>query len=534
MRRWGLACLVLLPVAPAFAQAPAADVSEAPIAPGTEPAPLVIGYGALPGGIHAASAQTLPAGSFAFASLGGFGWRSGLLPAADDREHRFGRGIGNLAFAYAPHDLITIALALDGRYDRHFGVPPTADGKTEDGYVGDPHLLVRAGKPMGNLTLGGQLGLWVPGKDAPSVAGSAISVDVRALLSLRAGPGTVSLNAGFRLDNSAESVEDPATLSLADRVSLGVSDYHAVVGGAHFTMPAGKAFFGAEASLDLFIGSAAGQGGSAAGPGGDGAPGPIIRGAVHGGLHLTKSWSVLAFVEIAKVPSIDAADVVMNDIPLIPYEPMITGGLGVQGRFGGKPPSRDEHITTNVEQKNVEVIEYAEVAGTVTDESGKPVVGAKVSVKLKKVTGTGITDDKGAYTVAQLPIGKTLEGVTELDDTGAELTIEVDGKKPAKQTLTLAKGKNAVTKLALEPLLPPGQLKAVVRAAASGKPIGGATVKIEPGGLSATSAADGTLSLDLPPGNYKATATGAGFKEQTLDVVIDPNGVALKNFELRK
>jgi hypothetical protein len=73
-----------------------------------------------------------------------------------------------------------------------------------------------------------------------------------------------------------------------------------------------------------------------------------------------------------------------------------------------------------------------------------------------------------------------------------------------------------------------------VRAAGSGKPIAGATVKVEPTGLTATSAADGTLSIDLPPGNYKATATAPGFKDQTLDVVIDPNGVALKNFELRK
>jgi len=522
MRRWGLACLSLLPVGSAFAQeAPVgADVSATAGSEPAESAPIVIGYGALPGGIHAPSAQTLPKGTFTVASLGGFGWRSGLLPGTGGNDHRFGRGIGNLAFAYAPHDMLTISLALDGRYDRHFGVPPTADGKTEDGYVGDPHLLVRGGKPMGNLTVGGQLGIWVPGKDAPSVAASAISVDVRGLLSLKAGPGVLGFNAGFRLDNSADSVEDPATLSLADRVSLGVSDYHAIVGGAHFSMPAGNAFFGGEASLDLFVG--------------DGAPGPLIRGGAHGGMHLTQNWSVLGYVEIAKVPGIDGADVAMNVIPLIPYEPMITFGIGVQGRFGGSRRAADDHITTNKNPTDVEVIEYAEVTGNVTDENGKPVVGAKVSVKLKKVTGTGITDDKGDYVVEKLPIGKTIKGVTELDDTGAEVTIEVEGKKPATQTLTLAKGKNAISKLALEPLLPPGQLRAVLRAAGSGKPIAGATVKIEPGDITATSAADGTLSIDLPPGNYKATASAQGFKEQTLDVVIDPNGVALKNFELRK
>ncbi len=521
MRCWGLAsCLCALLAAPAFAQTPPADVAAASTAESGETPPEVIGYGALPGGVHAPSALVLPKGVFAVESLGGFGWRSGLLPGTGGSDHRFGRGIGDIAFSYAPHELVSIALAFDGRYDRHFGVPPTADGKTEDGYVGDPRLIVRAGKPMGSMTLGGQVGVWVPGKDAPSIAASAISVEARGLLSLKAGPGLLSFNAGFRLDNSAKSVEKPEQLSLADRVSLGVSEFHAVVAGALFEMPSGKAFFGGEASLDLFVGS--------------GAPGPIIRGGVHGGIHVTPAWSVLAYVELAKVPGISDTDVAMNDIPLIPYEPMITGGIGVSGRFGGGKRVESSHIIVNKDQKDVEVIEYADVAGTVTDENGKPVVGAKVSVKLKKVTGTGTTDDKGEFVVTKLPIGKTLRGATELDDTGAEVTVEVEGKKPTTQTLTLAKGNNTVGKLALEPMLPPGQLRAVLRAAGTGKPIPGATVKIDPGGATATSAADGTLQIDLPPGNYKATATAPGFKEQTLDVVIDPNGVALKNFELRK
>ena len=502
------------------AHAQPADVTATTTADAAASDPIMIGYGALPGGIRTPSAVVLPAGAFTVASLGGFGWRSGLLPRTEDKEHRFGRAIGNLAFAYAPHELVTIALALDGRYDRHFGVPQPAEGSTEDGYVGDPRLLVRAGKSLGGVAVGGQLGVWVPGKDAPSVAASAISVDARALVSFRVGPGRLDVDAGFRLDNSAESVDDPQRLSLADRVSLGVSEFHAVVGGAHFVMPMGKAYFGAETTLDLFIGS--------------GAPGPVIRGGVHGGLHVTPAWAVQAFVEIAKVPAIDDVDAAMNAIPLIAYEPMITGGIGVVGRFGGSRARGASDVTVDEVPADVEVIEYAEFSGIVTDENGKPVAGAKVSVKLQKATATGVTDDNGEYTVGQLPIGRTVKGVTALDDTGAELTIEVEGKKPVTQTLTLAKGKNAVTKLALEPMLPPGQLRAVIRAAATGKPIAGAVVQIEPGGLTATSAADGTLSIDLPPGNYKATASAQGLKQQTLDVVIDPNGVALKNFELRK
>ncbi len=520
MGRWGATCLCTLIAAPALAQPGTAEVGTTADVEVTAPL-LQVGYGALPGGLHAASALTLPAGTVSVATLGGFGWRSGLLPEQAGAEHRFGRGVGNLAFAYAPTDLFTVALTFDGRYDRHFGVPPASDGKKEDGYVGDPRLMVRAGKLMGSLTVGGQLGVWVPGKNAPSVAASAISVEARGLVSLQAGPGTLSFNAGFRLDNSAKSVDEPERLSAADRISLGVSEFHAVVGGAHVTVPTGKAFVGAETSIDFFIG--------------DGAPGPLLRGGVHGGLHLTDQWSLMAFVEVAKAPGIGVADVMMNHVPLIAYEPAITGGIGLQGRFGGtRRGASDDHVTKNLNLSDVEVIEYADVIGTINDDAGTPVVGAKVTVKLKNHSGTGATDDKGSYTVTRLPIGKTVAGTTNLDDTIGELTVEVEGKKPATQTLTLVKGPNAVAKLVLEPLLPPGQLRAVLRAAGTGKPIPGGTITIEPSGATATAAADGTVSIDLPPGMYKAKATAPGFTEQTLDVVIDPNGVAVKNFELRK
>lgn len=512
MRRRGIpSCiLLLLAAAPAFAQP--ADISATATADAAPSAPQLLGYGALPGGLHAPSADTLPAGTMAFGAVGGFGYRSDLLGP----DHRFGRGIGDLAFAYAPIGELTIALALDGRYDKHYGLAPSGD----DGYVGDPRLLVRYGKAIGANRVGVQLGLWVPGKDAPSVAASAISFEGRLVGAFAAGPGRLSLSAGFRLDNSAKSVDERTTLSAQDQVSLGVSDYHAAVGGLHYGISSGKALFGVEASIDRYIG--------------DGAPGQILRAGVHGGINLTAQWSLIAFVEGAKVPGMLQSDVMANRITLIPYEPIVTGGLGLHGRFGGGGAAADGAIKRNVKPEIVEVIEYADLEGQVTDEAGKPVVGAKVTVKLKNNTGTAVSDGQGNYTVKRLPIGKTVDGQTTLDDTGAEVTIEVEGKKAATQTLTLAKGANKVANVSLEPALPPGQLRAVVRAAATGKPIANAVITIEPGGQTATSAADGTLAIDLQPGRYKATATVQGFKAQTLDVTIDPNGVALKNFELAK
>lgn len=523
MRRcWGLATCLVVSGSVAHAQADSAapsdsgaevrataDLVEADPAP-----PQAIGYGALPGGLHVPSAETLPKGAIEVSALSGYGMRKTLLGP----DHKLARTIGTIAVAYAPTPLLTIGLSLDGRYDKHTGGTARSGAATDDGYVGDPHVLVRAAKPFGNVKLGGQLDVWVPGKDAPSVVAKAISFDVRAIATLAAGPVELSFDAGFRLDDSAKSVTNPSNLSVQDRVSLGVSDYSAVVGGAHLMFPFGNAFAGVEASVDYFLGSDA--------------PGAIYRAGVAGGFHINRQWSVLAFVEGAKVPGIKDTTVMANVVPLIPYEPTVTGGIGVQARFGG--PTRATGLVINDHPTDIAVIETADVTGDVVDETGKPVVGAKVTIKLKNVSKSTVTDDKGHYVLDRLPIGKTVAGNTVLDDTAAEVSVELEGKKPASTTLALAKGGNAVSQLAVEPMLPPGQLRAVVRSLVTGKPLAGATVTVQPGGATATSGADGTFSIDLAPGQYKIKVTSPGLADQQLDVTIDEGGVAIKNIELHK
>jgi hypothetical protein len=466
----------------------------------------------LPGGLHVAAAETLPVGTVELGLLSGFGYRKGLLSA----NHTFDRAIGELAIAYAPLASLAIALSFDGRYDRHQGL-----AMPDDGYVGDPHLLVRFAAPSGRLALGGQLGIWVPGKDAPSIAASATSVDARGLLSIDAGFGLVTANAGFRYDNSAKSVDKP--LSAADRVSLGVSSFSAALAGLSLRIPINeRAYVALEGSADVFVGT--------------GAPGPILRGGGLVGVAVNDAVSVIAYVEGAKVPGLRYSDVMQNNlVTLVPYEPVITGGLGLQARFGGvRPPAPTSQIVRNVKPVPVTVIETADVTGTVVDDAGKPVVGARITIKLKNNTATAISDDKGTYVVTRLPIGKTVDGKTDLDDTGAEISAEVGNKKPGSATLTLAKGANLVPRIALDPMLPPGQLRAVIINIGTSRPVAGATVTIEPGGATATSGPDGKFTVDLPPGHYKITVTARGLAQQQLDVNIDPNGVAIKNIDMHK
>ena len=499
----------------------------------TDPPPLVIGYGALPGGIDVATADTLPHGSVVVGGLAGLGRRTDLLGGGD----KMLRLSGDLAVAYGITDLLSVALSLDGRYDRHTGDNPSPD----DGYVGDPHILVRGALPAGSARVGAQLGIWIPGRNAPSIAGSAISVDLRGLVSLPVGPATLSLEGGFQLDNSASSVSDPSQLSLADRTSLGVSDFNEAYGGANVTIPFGPAWIDGEVALDAFVGSAPTTAGHA--PLQDGSL--MIRGGVSGGYHFTEALSGLVFVQLARSPYITNAQVTAESIPLVPYEPAWTAGVGLSGRFGGP-----ERASTQVKDcaytpegcPAVEVPILADITGTVVDEAGKPVVGAKVDIKLKDVTApTVATDETGTYVFKAVRIGAKADASGnrparhDVTETSAELHVTVDGKKPGTATLApIAEGANTVPPMKLAPELPPGQLRGVVHSLPSGKPVTSATITVDPGDKRVESKADGTFTLDLAPGTYTITVKAPGFAPQDLPVTIDPNGVAIKNIDLHK
>jgi hypothetical protein len=542
MRRWGLASFICV-VVPSIASAQSADVGVTAAAAdtGTEAPAQAIGYGALPGGIHVPDAATLPKGAVELITLDGYGYRKGLLAP----DHTMTRALGAIAVAYGVHELVTIGLSLDGRYDRHKGPAPSPD----DGYVGDPHILVRAAKAAGTLHFGGQLGVWVPGKDAPSIAGSAISVDARALVSLPAGPGMLSFEAGFLLDNSAASVDHPEKYSLQDRVSLGVSDYNSFFGGAHLVIPAGKAWVGAEASIDAYLGSAPKDATTMLVTAGHAelSDGTImLRGAVSGGYHINDQWGVLAYLELAKSPYVTTSQVTDGNIPLIPYEPLVTFGVGLSAKFGGPhkimlPPEHfcdtqaDANSVSNCPGDPI----VAKISGVVQDEGGKPIVGAKVSIKLKDTQPSAATDATGAYGV-EVPLGKNYHthfhgDVTKIEEASAQVDVAVDGKKPATVTIgKLAPGDNKVDPIKLEPLLPPGQLTVVVHSLPAGKPVNQATVVVTPGGKKLETGADGNATIELAPGTYTIKVTATGFASQELPVTVETNGVVIKNIDLHK
>jgi hypothetical protein len=540
MRRWGLACFVVLVMGgAAFAQA--TDGVTASVAPADAPASKqAVGYGAMPGGINVPDAETLPKGALQLITIDGYGYRKGAL----NPESTLTRALGSIAVAFGVHELFSIGLSLDGRYDKTKHTNAAVD--PDDGYVGDPHIIGRFAKAAGTARFGAQLGIWVPGKDAPSIAGSAISLDFRLLASLPAGPGILSFEVGYRLDNSSSSVDKPELLSLADRMQLGVSDFNAVFGGVHLAIPFGQAWIGAEASLDAFLGD----------PPSDGAGGVkvghaaltdgtlTIRGGVSGGYHINDQFAVLAYVEGAKVPYITTAQVMDNNIPLIPYEPTFTIGVGLSAQFGSsKTDPRFKGCAYTAEGcPAVETPIISDITGTVVDDTDKPLVGAKVSIKLANVTADPVaTDQTGKYTFKAVRIGtqaeatKSKPALHRIDESSATISVALDGKKPGTATLSkLDDTTTTVPPIKLDPVTPPGLLRGEVHSLPKGNAVANAVVTIAPGGAKAETAADGTFSINLPPGTYKMTVKAAGLAPQELEVVIEVGSVVIKNIDLHR
>lgn len=540
MRRWGLAWVLGAIVAASPARTDAEPVAGVAVASDAASAPAdpIIGYGAMPGGLHVAAAATLPAGTAVVETLAGFGYRKGLLGP----NHRSARVLGDVAAAFGATSLLTVGISLDGRYDRHYGLPPDDD----HGYVGDPHLFGRVAKAFGAIHVGVQLGIWAPGSKAPSLVGSATSIDLRALLSIAVGRGLVTLQAGFQNDNSIKSADNVGRLTLQDRTSLGVSDYNEAHAGAHLALPVGSStWLAGELSVETFVGAAKTSGAAML------ADGKVIaRATALAGIRLDPMWSALAFVELAKVPGITAAQSSAMMIPVLPYEPAITFGVGLQARFGGTKATKPTYTEIKCDEpgappcKKVETDVVAEIAGTVVDDGDRPIAGAKVTLTLERVKVDPVVTDAGGGYVFKVKIGSAVKRapteppVVTIAESAARIGVEVDGKKPGSATVTpLKQDANVVPPIKLESKLPPGQLKIFVKTIGSGKPIANATVSVSPNpGDRPPGETDrsGFVLVEVPPGTYKVTVKAPGMATQELDAVIDPNGVTIKNVELHK
>ncbi|HUS66953.1 MAG TPA: carboxypeptidase regulatory-like domain-containing protein [Kofleriaceae bacterium] len=465
--------------------------------------------GALPGLVRVGAA-TEHDGGLVLTALTGYGFRGATI-ADEDRHHRAALDLGA---SYRPLPWLAVSARFSGRYDRH-----TATGAGKDGgWVGDPRLAARAAFPLSPaLTVGGHLGLWIPGEDAPSATPSATTVDAIGLVSWRAPSGRLVLvgQAGYRLDNSAESAPDAALLSPSDRMALGVSDFDALLVGAGAATQVGSAEVFGEWSMDLLVG--------------DGAPGagesPM---RVGGGARLRLTPAILAQataeVSLSSTPDAGAMD------PLVPIDPRFVALAGITieldlgaGRGGGDGDG--EVIVDRPPPPVPPRTGGASIA--VTGADGAPMAGAEVTLEpapgpdgAPRAPMIAETDAEGRATFEEVPLGHAKLVVRHPDHEASELEIDVRA------------GEVATAPVSLERALPPGQLRGGVRSF-DGKPLQ-AKLTVAPLGTVVKCDERGEFSLDLPPGAYEVSVEAPGHRAQKRAVKIEQDGVTILNVDLRR
>jgi len=153
------------------------------------------------------------------------------------------------------------------------------------------------------------------------------------------------------------------------------------------------------------------------------------------------------------------------------------------------------------------------VNGTVTNSlTGEPVAGATVTAN----GYSAITDSSGAYVIPDVPIGT--------------YTVTASAEKYVNQSKTATVTADTTTTLdfALVPLN--GTLSGVVTDSSTGNPISGATVTAN--GVSVSTGADGSYSIELAPGTYMVTVSAAGYESSSETVTVLAGEITTLNFEL--
>lgn len=457
---------------------------------------------ALPGFARVGVAEPAPPNA-TFALTAGYG-----MTEAQEMEtgshHRF-RGV--LGASVRPIDWLAFALNLDGRYDVH---PDDGIEGTDDGWVGDPRIIARAGSRVGGpLLVGGELVVWIPGIDAPSLEFGATTIDAKLLAAISPeGSGfTAGIHAGYRLDNSAESAPaDAAQLRRGDRLALGISSYDAILLGlgAGFRADALEVF--GELTWDMLIGDGA--------PSATESPMRVTAGARY---HASDSLQLelLADVSASSRPAmIAAAD------PYVPIEPRFSVLFGARYAL---PFDRPEEVVSDDVLGDgggpTPAATTGTVRGRVLDPQGNPVAGATVKLTIGGETMETTSGADGTYVFENVPPGD------------AQITIVAEGFGERTASVAVRAGEEATGDQSLEQAAPSGQLRGLIRSF-SGEGLA-ARIRVEPIGVEATTDAQGYFQIDVPPGTYDVVIEADGHEGQRRSVSVEENGVTVLNADLR-
>ncbi|MBL8682203.1 MAG: carboxypeptidase regulatory-like domain-containing protein [Myxococcales bacterium] len=462
---------------------------------------------ALPGALRV-PLPVAPATLLAVSGGAGYAYTEPVL-RQNDQHHR---AFGSLAIAVRPLSWLAFALRFDGRYDAH-----TINGRSDDGIVGDPRIVLRAGgRVAGAFGLGAQASLWAPGASAPSIVPAAFSVDMQAFGGYVPAHGRVALvgRAGFRLDNSAQSAPNAAQLSASDRLSLGVSAFHAVLVGVAAVGRFGPVEPFAECTADILVGRDA----------------PIGASPVHfvGGVRVHPRSSLHLHPGLVLDVSPSARASLAPGAPLTDTTPrvavMFTLGVGFPSPREASPAERAAGRARNTATAGAgnASTTAGDAEGEVRDPSGAPVADAVVLVRRGEQTVLELrTDAQGHWRARGLASGDYSVIVRGASGAERSVPIRVGGSTAARAAVTI----ETVTSAA------GAQLRGTVRSF-NGSGVR-ATIRIVEANRTVVANEDGSFRIPVEPRSYTVEFSADGYQSQRRRVTVSDNGVVILNIDLR-
>jgi hypothetical protein len=397
------------------------------------------------------------------AASGAYGLTEAVLGDADI-HHRFG---GVLAGAVRVTPWLALGARVEGRVDRHVG----ASGR-DSGALGDLALSARVDHDLSAaFALGAQLGLRIPGREAPSLAPDASTVDLSLAAAWRPSPAvTLAALAGFRLDGSARALAPGTTLSPPDRLALGASDSNAALAGLGAQVRAGAAELFGEVTGDLLVGAVAPPLGQSP-----------WRAAVGGRLPLATVGAGTLTAGVHAEVALSARPGDPQSAPRFPIEPRFSAGLTLAWRLAAFGAARPAPATGGSDAGD----------GGARGADGGPDSGGAAGDAAGGAGGAG--GDAGGD--------------------GADTAVE-------PETVGAATGTS-------------GAVRGVVRTRRGG-PVARARVRLRPGDLEARTDAQGAFELEVAPGPYEVVIEADGLRAQRRRVQVEERGVTVLNVELRE
>ena len=466
---------------------------------------------ALPGIVTTAVPRLQRAVSASFMAAGSYGVNLDPL-GAGSMHHRLA---GSVAGAVHIVPWLAVGLRVYGRYD----MVSVSGQPDEDGLFGYPSLSLRASmEPVRGLSLGLDVQALVFGAEAPSFEFSSTSVLARILgayaIDLGGANLTLALNAGYYLDNSRaaapQAVTDP--LQPGDQLSLGVSDVGAVVLGLGGVYSSESVEVFLDWGYRLYIGAGNVTGSS---------PMRVALGA--------RFWAVpeVFFIGVAadmRVTS-QSALLVSPGMTNAPVEPGFTAHLNLGIRVGAETPAAVADLEEVEEEEEEEVVTpvvatSGTALGRVTDPEGNPLVGANVELTAPDASvRTATTDQEGRWRLDEVPLGEAHYRITAENFDMLEGTTNVTAEAPVEAAAPMVRH------------LPQAEIRGVIQGG-NGQPIV-AHIRIAPIGRELDTDAEGSFTIEVPPGEYDVTVSAPGHREQTRHVTVEERGVVVLNAQLR-